>query len=126
MNKIPHFIVFFFLIYCPLKVFSQKGLTILTVPGKEAYTNINKNGKTVLPSGRYVTPAGKTIQITHDPFGMAVSPDGTKTVTLHNGVFTIINNETLENTRIPSYDNTIATPLSNGSFLGVAFSPDSK
>ena len=105
---------------------SQKKVSILTVPGKNEYTNINPNGNTVLPSGRYVTPAGKTIRITHDPFGMAVSPDGTKTVTLHNGVFTIINNNTLNKTRVPSYDGNIASPLSNGSFLGVAFASDSK
>ncbi len=73
-----------------------------------------------------MTPAGQTIQITHDPFGMAVSPDGATTVALHNGVFTIINNSTLENKRVPSYDGSISSPLSNGSFLGVAFSPDSK
>jgi YVTN family beta-propeller protein len=106
--------------------FTQKQVNILTVPGKDAYTQINKNGKTVLPSGRYVTPAGETIQITHDPFGMAVSPDGAKTVTLHNGVFTIINNGTLANTRVPSYDGSLPSPLSKGSFLGVAFSSDSK
>jgi len=79
-----------------------------------------------LPSGRFVTPAGTTIQVTHDPFGMAVSPDGATTVTLHNGVFTIIKNATLENTRVPSYNNSIPSPLSKGSFLGVAFSADSK
>lgn len=101
-------------------------LKVLTIPGKNEYTHINKNGNTVLPSGRYATPAGKTIQITHDPFGMAISPDGSKTVTLHNGVFTIINNSTLAATRVPSYDGNIQSPLSNGSFLGVAFSSDSK
>ncbi|MCW3113176.1 MAG: phosphoesterase [Segetibacter sp.] len=61
-----------------LQATGQKLLPVLTVPGKNAYTHIDKNGKTVLPSGRYVTPAGKTIQITHDPFGMAVSPDEKK------------------------------------------------
>jgi DNA-binding beta-propeller fold protein YncE len=114
------------LLFLATKLIAQKQVQILTVPGKNAYTQINKAGKTVLPSGRYVTPAGKTIQITHDPFGMAISPDGTKTVTLHNGVFTIINNRTLDNTRVPSYDGKIASPLSHGSFLGVAFSSDSK
>ena len=57
---------------------------------------------------------------------MAISPDGKKTVTIHNGVFTIIDNETLTNTRVPSYDGIIISPFSNGSFLGVTFSPDSK
>ncbi|MEJ7827394.1 MAG: YncE family protein [Segetibacter sp.] len=57
---------------------------------------------------------------------MAVSPDGTKTVTLHNGVFTIIKNSALQNTRVPSYGSSLASPLSNGSFIGIAFSSDSK
>lgn len=105
---------------------AQKNYEILTVPATEAFTHIDLTGRSVLPSGRFVTPAGKTIQITHDPFGMAVSPDGTTTVTLHNGVFTIINNSTLENLRVPSYDGRIVSPLSSGSFLGVAFAADSR
>ena len=105
---------------------AQNKVSILTVPGKNEYTNINTNGKTVLPSGRYITPAGTTIRITHDPFGMAVSPDGTKTVTLHNGVFTIINNQSLDKIRVPDYEGKIASPLKDGSFLGVAFAADSK
>jgi DNA-binding beta-propeller fold protein YncE len=126
MNTAAKGFFLIFLISLAFQTPAQRLLKILTVPGKDAYTNINKNGKTVLPSGRLVTPAGQTIQITHDPFGMAISPDGTKTITLHNGVFTIINNSTLNKIRVPSYDKTIASPFSNGSFLGVAFSPDSK
>ncbi len=38
--------------------------------------SIQENGISVLPSGRFVTPAGKFIRITNDPFGMAISPDG--------------------------------------------------
>jgi DNA-binding beta-propeller fold protein YncE len=126
MYKSLKYFYCFFTIFYITTVCAQKNIKILTVPATEAYTHIDKNGKTVLPSGRYVTPAGQTIQITHDPFGMAVSPDGTKTVTLHNGVFTIITNASLANTRVPSYDSSISSPLSKGSFLGVAFSPDSK
>ena len=106
------------------QIIAQNKIQLLSVPGKDEYTRIEKNGRSVLPSGRYLTPAGETIQITHDPFGMAVAPDGKKTVTLHNGVFTIIDNASLENTRVPSYDKKIISPLSNGSFLGVAFGRD--
>jgi DNA-binding beta-propeller fold protein YncE len=126
MNTVIKVFVFSFLMVVTFEVSAQKLLKVLTVPGRDAYTNINKNGKTVLPSGRHVTPAGQTIQITHDPFGMAVSPDGSKTVTLHNGVITIIDNSTLNKIRVPSYDKSIVSPFSKGSFLGVAFSPDSK
>src|SRR5436309_2386780 len=92
-----------FIMLVQLSAYSQKPVKILTVPGRSLYTHIDVNDKTVLPSGRFVTPAGRTIQITHDPFGLAVSPDGQKTITLHNGVFTIINNATLSNIRVPSY-----------------------
>ncbi|HET9278064.1 MAG TPA: phosphoesterase, partial [Flavitalea sp.] len=103
-----------------------KPVNILTVPAGNQYSKIDTAGVSVLPSGRFVTPAGTTIRITHDPFGMAISPDKHKAVTLHNGVFTIIDLTTLKHTRIPSYDGKIVSPLSNGSFLGVAFAPDSK
>jgi DNA-binding beta-propeller fold protein YncE len=102
-------------------IVAQKTYSYLSVPGVKEYTTIDKNNHSVLPSGRYITPAGSTIQITHDPFGMAVSPDGSKTVTLHDGVFTIINNNSLKAIRVPSYDKKIASPLKHGSFLGVTF-----
>ncbi len=104
----------------------NRKVNILRVPAGNSFSRIDKKGISILPSGRFITPAGQTIRITHDPFGMAISPDGKKAVTLHNGVFTIIDLLSLANTRVPSYDKKIASPLSNGSFLGVAFSPDSK
>jgi YVTN family beta-propeller protein len=98
-----------------------KLIPILEVPGKFEYARIQEKGISVLPSGRYINPAGELIRITHDPFGMRISPDGKKAVTLHNGVFTIIDLETMNPTRVPSYDKKIASPFSNGSFLGVDF-----
>lgn len=103
-----------------------KPVNILTVPGAKEYCRIDTAATSVLPSGRYVTPAGNTIRITHDPFGVALSPDGSKAVTLHNGVITIIDLAAMKPLRVPSYDGSIASPLANSSFLGVAFSPDSK
>jgi len=103
-----------------------KKVQILQVPGKDQFCIIDKEGVTVLPSGRYVTPVGDVLPITNDPYGMAISPDGAKAVTLHNGVITIINLADVSAQRIPSYDKKIPSPLSKGSFLGVAFSTDSK
>ena len=105
---------------------AQHQYSVLTVPGINEYAHIDTAGASVLASGRLITPAGSTIRITHDPFGMAISPDGSTIVTLHNGVFTIIDNNTLAATRVPSYDGKIRSPLHHGSFLGVAFSADSK
>src|SRR5262245_9328649 len=100
-------LLFWLVILTSPAVVAQQSYPVLQVPGKDAYTHIDAHGKSVLPSGRYVAPAGTTITITHDPFGMAVSPDGATTVTLHDGVFTIINNATMAATRVPSYDGSI-------------------
>ena len=100
--------------------------TILQVPGSQEFCRINENGTSVLPSGRYVTPAGQLVRITHDPFGLVLSPDGTTAVMLHNGAFTRLDLAPLAAVRVPSYDKKIVSPFSNGSFLGVAFSADSK
>ena len=128
----------------------QKKSNILQVPAINRFCSINEKGISVLPSGRLVSPAGDFIRITNDPFGMAISPDGKKAVTLHNGVFTIIDLATLQHTRVPGYNNKLNSPLAHeplnqnpfnidsalsqtlpsvltkGSFLGVAFAPDSK
>lgn len=100
---------------------TKKTVATLEVPGKFEYARIDEKGVSVIPSGRYISPAGEMIRITHDPFGMRVSPDGTKAITLHNGVFTIIDLATMQPTRVPSYDGKIISPFSNGSFLGVDF-----
>ncbi len=117
---------------------AQREVQVLSVPATTEYTHIDTAGKSVLASGRYVSPAGKTIQIAHDPFGIAVSPDGSKTVTLHNGIFTVIDNNTFQSTMVgwigdkpgndarnfPSklaFEKSIPSPLPDGSFLGVAF-----
>lgn len=97
---------------------------ILTVPAGEKFTELVPGGTTVLPSGRFLTPAGELIRITSDPFGMALSPDYNKAVTLHNGVFTVIDLASLHTSRIPDYEKKISSPFSNGSFLGVAFSKE--
>ncbi len=128
----------------------KKPAAVLQVPGLHQFCSINEKGISVLPSGRYLTPAGQLVRITNDPFGMAVSPDGKKAITLHNGVFTIIDLGSLKDTRVPAYENKINSPLAHqplnsspfpadtlppviipsvlpqGSFLGVAFAPDSK
>ncbi|MEN0055980.1 MAG: hypothetical protein AAGC65_20035 [Mucilaginibacter sp.] len=106
--------------------FAQKQVSYLQVPGAGQFCTINQGGVSVLPSGRFITPAGNTIRITHDPFGLSISPDGKKAVTLHNGVIEIIDLPSMKSLRVPSYDKKIKSPLAKGSFLGVAFSPDSK
>jgi DNA-binding beta-propeller fold protein YncE len=104
----------------------QKKVTILSVPAGNMQSVIRTDGSAILASGRFLTPAGQLIRITDDPFGMALSPDGKKAVTLHDGVFTIIDLQSMVAMRVPGYDGKIKSPLSNGSYLGVCFGGDSR
>ena len=120
---------FLFLILCYFSGISQLKSQVpadyfLSVPGYKEYASINPGKKSILPSGRYVSPAGQTIQITHDPFGLRISPDGKTAITLHNGVISIISLSDMHSTRIPDYENKFDAPLKKGSFLGLAFHPD--
>ena len=105
---------------------AQQLVNTLQVPGFNRFSQINEGGVSVLPSGRFVTPAGSFVRITHAPYGLAISPDGKKAITLHDGVFTLIDLTSMAAVRVPSYDKKIVSPLQDGSFLGVAFAPDSK
>lgn len=126
MRKFSTILFFAALMCLGQKSFSQKQVEVLTVPAANKFAVIDEKGTTILPSGRFLTPAGNFIRITNDPFGLAISPDGTKSVALHNGVFTIVDLPSLATIRVPSYDNKIKSPLSHGSYLGVAFAKDSK
>jgi DNA-binding beta-propeller fold protein YncE len=113
-------IVFGSLLNIALNAYAQNKAT-LEVPGSTEFTKINKAGISVLPSGRYVKPAGDVYQITNDPFGLAISPSGRWVVSLHNGVLTRFDNTTNEILRVPDYNKSIKSPFPKGSFLGVAF-----
>ena len=93
----------------------------LSVPGFTELAKIDPAGHSVLPSGRYVTPAEKMIRITHDPFGLAISPDQKVAITMHENAITIIDIATMQQKRIPEYYNKKESPLIKGSFMGVSF-----
>ena len=112
MALLSRFSLFLLLAASLLIACTDKKIEILSVPAGNMPAVIRADGSAVLPSGRFLTPAGELIRITHDPFGMAVSPDGKKTVTLHDGVFTIIDLKSLNTIRVPSYDKKIKSPLS--------------
>ena len=126
MNLILRLLLIVLFVSAGENLFAQNNSDVLVVPAGNEFAKINQEGTTILPSGRFLTPAGHLIRITNDPFGLSLSPDGKKSVTLHNGVFTIIDLQSLNTTRIPSYDKKIKSPFSKGSFLGVDFSGDSK
>ena len=61
------------LILCLVNIGQTQAVNYLSIPGYNETTKIDPNGYSILPSGRYVTPAGKSIRISHDPFNNGLS-----------------------------------------------------
>lgn len=111
----------------PFAAYSQKTVQTLQVPGRARYAQIDTAAASVLPSGRFVTPAGKTVRISHDPFGLAIAPDGKTAITLHDAAITVLDlGGAAAPLRLPPYNSKEKSPVDGGAFLGVAFSTDGK
>ena len=111
------------ILFCISDSIGQQKQSFLTVPGFNEFAKIDTSGVSILPSGRYVQPVGKSIRITHDPFGLKIAPDGKVAIALHENVFTLIDLQTQVAKRIPDYLKANESPLKKGSFLGIAFHP---
>ena len=58
---------------------------IASAPAGDRYTQIDRNGTTVIPNGRLLTPLGKQIQVAPHPFGLTLSQDGKTVITSNSG-----------------------------------------
>ncbi len=103
---------------------------IATAPAGSLYTNINYEGTTVLPNGRFLKPMGKQLIVAPHPFGLTLSRDGNTAVTANSGVrpfsITIISNMKDPNPTVrqipPGPENNEA--VIKDVFMGLAISPD--
>ncbi len=101
---------------------------ILSAPAGNRYTSINKEGVTVIPNGRLLTPAGKNYMVAPHPFGLALSRDGEIAVTANSGTnplsISIIHNLTASPViiQVPPGNSTDAGVLESV-FMGLAISP---
>ena len=110
----------------------EKSVWLLTAPAGALPTHINKTGKTVIPNGRFITPAGKSITTAPHPYGLVVSNDGTIAITANSGInplsITIIKNlqsDHPEVMQVPPGAETDKGVLASV-FMGLAISPDNK
>jgi hypothetical protein len=85
MNKFLPFVSILLLLSCD----NKQIVTNLQVPGRDRYCEINANSESVIPNGRIIKPAGELIRISYDPFGLALSPDGTLALAVHNNLLTL-------------------------------------
>lgn len=110
----------------------KNDLWILSAPSKNEITKINREGTTVIPNGRFLTPLGKQISTAPHPYGMAISKDGRIIVTANSGTsplsITIIKNAGEKDQsvlQVPPGPNTDKGVLASV-FMGLAISPDNK
>jgi YVTN family beta-propeller protein len=120
----------FFLIFSGCQT-GKNELLVLSAPAGSLYTVINKNGTTVLPNGRLLTPSGKSLIVAPHPFGLALSCDGEMAVTANSGVsplsISIIHKLTTNPEIIqvpPGYSSN--TGILESVFMGLAITPDNK
>ncbi|MDR3690406.1 MAG: bifunctional YncE family protein/alkaline phosphatase family protein [Fimbriimonas sp.] len=57
----------------------------LHMPSVDSYAKHDPSGVTILPEGRFLTPAGKPTPVARWPYGLAVSPDGTRAFVASEG-----------------------------------------
>jgi YVTN family beta-propeller protein len=108
---------------------SENNPYILSAPAGSLYTSVDKDGITVIPNGRFLTPAGTNLVVAPHPFGLALSSDGKTAVTANSGVkplsISIIRNltSTPEIMQVPpGYSNDAGVLASV--FMGLAISPE--
>ena len=104
----------------------RKGISTIQPPGADRYCQINENGESVLPSGRVVTPIGEVTRITNDPFGLALSPDGSIALAIHDNVMTYVKTSNSKDAiRLPDYNGKYQNPFGGkGSYMGAAILKD--
>lgn len=109
-----------------------KGPWVATAPSGSEYVRIDRNGITVIPNGRLLTPVGKQITVAPHPFGLTISPDGKTIITSNSGTgpfsISIIKkyNESVPFVKqIPESINA-EEGLLEAAFMGLAISPDNK
>jgi YVTN family beta-propeller protein len=110
----------------------KKNIWIISSPAENQFTSKNKDGITVLPNGRFITPLGKCIEVAPHPYGLTLSKDGNIAVTANSGTsplsISIIRNIQSENPvvqQVPPGSETVDGVLASV-FMGLAISPDNK
>ncbi|NOR34491.1 MAG: hypothetical protein GQ579_07415 [Bacteroidales bacterium] len=105
---------------------------IISAPAGDRYVSIDHKGETIIPNGRIVAPAGKSIVVAPHPYGLTISPDGNTAVTANSGTgplsITIIRNilsSAPEVQQVPPGPSTDQGVLASV-FMGLAISNDSK
>lgn len=123
--------IFLFLFFTA-RLNAQQTDFVISAPAGSSFTQINKEGTSVIPNGRLLTPAGKSYIVAPHPYGLALSNDGNIAITANSGTnplsITILRNLNSGNPEIqqvppsPAGDKGVLESV----FMGLAISPDNK
>ncbi|MCY1721425.1 hypothetical protein OU798_13800 [Prolixibacteraceae bacterium Z1-6] len=118
------------LVITACKTNTHRDIWITTSPSGNRFVEIDKTGETVIPNGRILTPAGKSIVVAPHPYGLTLSPDGNTAITANSGTsplsITIIRDILSENPEVqqippgPATDKGVLASV----FMGLAVSKD--
>ncbi len=101
-------------------------VTLIEAPVRDAAPSIASDSATLI-NGRRVTPAGRVIRTQSYSWGMAVSPDESRVALIRPGAIEIVSLDTSSaSVRIPPYGTRPAEEFGDGTYMGVAFSPDGR
>lgn len=97
----------------------------LHAPSVDTYATHDPAGRTILSSGRFLTPAGKHWPVARDPYGLAMSRDGSRLFVASDGAGQIVD---LWQQGTPTFTSVTLKVLPNrkarGNTGGADFSPD--
>jgi len=133
MKTIIRILILILFTACGVKNISEnKPQWIISAPSGDQIAKIDKNGKTVIPNGRFITPVGKNIITAPHPYGLTLSPNGKIAVTANSGTnplsITIIRDILSDNPEVqqippgPTTDKGVLASV----FMGLAIAPDNQ
>jgi YVTN family beta-propeller protein len=106
-----------------------KAAEAIRAPAGERPALIDRDGTSILPSGRLINPAGPTVEVAPHPFGLVLSPDERVAATVNSGIqpFSVsLVQTTGDHPAVrqipPGNDNDEG--IINAVFMGAAFSAD--
>jgi len=109
---------------------AQDEVWIISPPASLEQAKIDRQGQTVIPNGRVITPRGRQVEVAPHPYGLVLSPDGSLAVTANCGVrpfsvsvITDVHSDNPAVRQIPKGFETDEGVLASV-YMGLAVSPD--
>ena len=109
---------------------TREEVWLVSPPASLEQTGIDREGQTIIPNGRMITPRGRQVEVAPHPYGLVLSPDGSVAVTANCGVqpfsvslITDVQSENPSVRQIPKGFDTDEGVLASV-YMGLSVSPD--